>query len=478
LTSIKGSLGLIEAGAVGELPPELKTMVDIAFKNSERLVRLINDILDIEKIEAGKMEFRMEVHNLSALISSAIDTNAAFADQYGVTLELSEVVPQDRIYGDTDRLQQVFANLLSNAVKFSPKGGNVEIAVSRVNTGFRIAVHDDGPGIPDEYREQIFEKFSQVDSSDSRKKGGTGLGLNIARTIVETHKGKLYFESNPGEGTNFFVDLPEWRSDAAGTDFPERKAKGPKILVCEDEPDLAALLSFILRTGGYQPLVAHTAIEAKHMLTEHRFRAMTLDINLPDQDGISLFRELRGKPETRDLPIIVISAMPDEGVNRLNGDAIGLIDWLVKPIDQNKLALSLDKAMNFVGGMPSILHVEDDPDVRQVVSSVLDGMANVTPVSGVMEAAAALKKDHFDLVILDLGLPDGAGEDLLPLLRREDQTSIPVVVFSVDEISSVMAKRVSASLVKSRTTNETLLKTIRSTIDGYSPQRISEEILS
>lgn len=477
LTSIKGSLGLIEAGAVGELPPELKTMVDIAFKNSERLVRLINDILDIEKIEAGKMEFRMEVHNLSALISSAIDTNAAFADQYGVTLELSEVVPQDRIFGDTDRLQQVFANLLSNAVKFSPKGGNVEIAVSRVNTGFRIAVHDDGPGIPDEYREQIFEKFSQVDSSDSRKKGGTGLGLNIARTIVETHKGKLYFESNPGKGTVFFVDLPEWRSDAAGTDFPERKAKGPKILVCEDEPDIAALLSFILRTGGYQPMVAHTAADAKHLLTEHRFRAMTLDIDLPDQDGISLFRELRGKPESRDLPIIVISAMPDEGVNRLNGDAIGLIDWLVKPIDQNKLALSLDKAMNFVEGMPSILHVEDDPDVRQVVSSVLDGMANVTPVSGVMDAAAALKKDHFDLVILDLGLPDGAGEDLLPLLRRKDQTSIPVVVFSVDEISSVMAKRVSASLVKSRATNETLLKTIRSTIDGYSPRRISEEIL-
>lgn len=472
LTSIKGALGLIEAGTVGELPPELKSMVDIAYKNSERLVRLINDILDIEKIEAGKMDFRMEAHNLSALISSAIDANTAFADQYEVELELTEVVPQDRIYGDADRLQQVFANLFSNAVKFSPKGSRVEISVSRISAGFKVAVRDRGHGIDDEFREQVFEKFSQVDATDSRQKGGTGLGLNIARSIVETHGGKLYFEDNPGGGTVFMVELPAWREQAQQPKAVGKNQAGPKILVCEDDPDIAALISFMLRTGGYQPVVSKNAEQVKTLLAEQKFQAMTLDIKLPGQDGISLFRELRSNPETRDLPIIIISATPSDEAEQLNGDAIGLVDWLVKPIDRDRLLRSLELTKQVATGSLNVLHIEDDPDLCRVVSTLLKGIAKVTSVHRLADAMVALEESQFDLVILDLNLPDGVGEDILPLLRRKDQTSIPVVVFSAEEVSDVLLERVAAALVKSKSTNENLLQTVRSTIHAYSNNQL------
>jgi PAS domain S-box-containing protein len=476
LTSIKGSLGLIRAGAVGDLPEQVGTMVEIAYSNSERLVRLINDILDIEKIEAGKVEFRMEVQNLSALVSGAIEANAAYAAQFGVSLELTGTVPGDRIFGDAGRLQQVFTNLISNAAKFSPEGGEVRISVTRVGANIRVAVHDDGPGIPREHRDDIFGKFFQADASDSRQKGGTGLGLNIAKTIIDMHRGEIFFECEPDAGTTFYVDLPAWHDKRLGGRAVPRKATGPKILVCEDEPDIAALLSFILRRGGYQPTVVHSAAEAKERLASDQFRAMTLDIKLPDQDGFSLLREIRARPETRDLPIIVVSALPSEDADKLNGDAFGLVDWLEKPIDKQRLADALDAATRFAGRHPRILHVEDDPDIREIVSMLLKGVADVIPAGSFSDAETALKRDEFDLVILDLGLPDRPGEDLLPLLKRRDRTVIPTVIFSVDEVSGALAERVWASLVKSRTTNEVLLQTIGSAIESASHRGEVEEV--
>jgi CheY-like chemotaxis protein len=321
------------------------------------------------------MEFLMEVQNLSAFVSGAIETNAAFAEQFGVSLELTGAVLRDRIFGDTGRLQQVFTNLISNAAKFSPEGGTVKISVTRVGANFRVAVHDDGPGIPEENRHDIFNKFIQADASDSRQKGGTGLGLNIAKTIVHLHRGEIFFDCLPEQGTTFYVDLPAWDKQTVEGDVVPRKASGPKILVCEDEPDIAAVLSFILCKGGYQPTVAQTAAEAKHYLERDQFRAMTLDINLPDQDGFSLFREIHARPETRNLPIIMISARPSEDAEKMDWEAYGLVDWLEKPIDNQKLADALDLATKFPDRRPCILHTEDDPDVRKIISTLLDGIA-------------------------------------------------------------------------------------------------------
>ncbi len=210
LTSIHGSLGLIIGGAAGELPAQAKGLLDIAYNNSDRLVRLINDILDIEKIESGKMEFHFAPLKLMPLVEEAIEDNRAYAEQFGVKFVLENTLPDVKVNADSDRLIQVFTNLLSNATKFSPSNGTVEISVSRHNKIIRVSITDRGPGIPEEFRSRIFQKFAQADSSDTRQKGGTGLGLSITKAIVEKHDGQIGFETETNVGTTFYFDLPEW----------------------------------------------------------------------------------------------------------------------------------------------------------------------------------------------------------------------------------------------------------------------------
>ena len=214
LTSIKGALGIVRAKTRGTLAPEMAQMLDIAYKNCDRLMLLINDILDIEKIEAGKMEFRMALLDLVPLVSAAITANQSYADQFGVKIMLADAPEQAWVSGDEGRLMQVLANLMSNAAKFSPPNGSVEIAIERRQGSFRVSVSDHGPGIPEAQRDRMFQKFSQVDGSDRRKVGGTGLGLSIVRAIVEHHGGAADYVSEVGKGTTFFIDLPEARPEA------------------------------------------------------------------------------------------------------------------------------------------------------------------------------------------------------------------------------------------------------------------------
>lgn len=222
LTSISGALGLLAGGALGVLPEQAKQMVEIAHKNSQRLGLLINDLLDMEKLMAGKLRFDMQAQPLMPLIESAIRDNQGYADQNGVRLLLAHGAGAGagagadsgagagavRVEVDAQRLQQVLANLLSNAAKFSPAGSEVRVTVARVESAVRVSVIDRGPGIPAEFRDRIFEKFSQADASDSRQKGGSGLGLAISRELLECMGGRIGFESTPGEGATFYFDLP------------------------------------------------------------------------------------------------------------------------------------------------------------------------------------------------------------------------------------------------------------------------------
>jgi PAS domain S-box-containing protein len=211
LTSIRGSLGLIAGGVVGELPEKARVLVGIAAKNSDRLMRLINDILDVEKIESGQMGFRFIPQELMPLVEQALESNRAYGEQFNVGLRLLEASSGVRVRMDADRMQQVLANLLSNAAKFSPRGGTVEVRVKRRDeAGVQVAVTDHGKGIPLELQDRVFEKFFQADASSTRQKGGTGLGLSISRAIVERHGGQMGFITAPGEGTTFWFDLPEW----------------------------------------------------------------------------------------------------------------------------------------------------------------------------------------------------------------------------------------------------------------------------
>nr|WP_154382538.1 sensor histidine kinase [Pseudoduganella rivuli] len=212
MTSIRASLSMLASGVAGDLPDDTKQLIDIAHASCERLVRLVNDVLDIEKMESGKMEFDFQPQALLPLARTAIDDVQGSAAHAGVTLALEEGPDAAAACAqvDHDRLIQVVVNLLSNAVKFSPPGGRVTVTVERLADGGDwavIRVADQGPGIPDAFRDRIFQKFAQADSTDTRQKGGTGLGLSICKSIVERHGGAIAFTSEAGRGTEFTVRL-------------------------------------------------------------------------------------------------------------------------------------------------------------------------------------------------------------------------------------------------------------------------------
>lgn len=221
MTSIAGSLGLLAHSAAGQLPEAAARLLDIAHENCKRLVRLINDILDIQKLEAGRVEFTLEKLEVRSLIERTVETMRGFADGYDVRVRLDESAATAEVNADSDRLVQVVTNLLSNAVKFSPPQREVLIGVERRGGNVVVSVRDHGDGIPDEFKPQVFQKFAQADGTDARLKGGTGLGLNIVKQIVIQLGGQVSFEDAAGGGTTFFVEMPEW--DEARDAKPERR---------------------------------------------------------------------------------------------------------------------------------------------------------------------------------------------------------------------------------------------------------------
>lgn len=464
LTSIKGSLGLIKSGAVGDLPATLKPMFDIAYNNSDRVIRLINDILDIEKISSGKMDFMMESINLKILLEQAIEANKGYGVEYQVRYVITQSHDNAFIKGDPHRLMQVMANLMSNAAKFSPQHTTVDMALTAFENGFRISVSDRGPGISEDFQSRLFERFVQADSSDTRQKGGSGLGLSICKAIVESHGGAIGLHTELGVGSTFYVDFPALQPIECITNDTVNKTPY-RILICEDDPDILTLLEFMLQQDGFITDSARNAEQAKKLLEQHNYDAMTLDLALPDQNGISLIKELRGSLATRDLPIIVVSALANETMNELHGNAIGVVDWLNKPISHERLSESLRRAVRISAGTDAIiLHIEDDPDIIKVVSTVIGDIAKVISATTLTEAKRRLAEENYDLIILDLALPDGDGEQIIPFMNITGKKNTPVIIFSAKEISGNTVEGIKAMLVKSRTTNEALRETIRASI--------------
>jgi signal transduction histidine kinase len=209
LTSIHGSLGLVSEGRAGVLPPKASQLVEIAYRNSQRLVRLATDLLDLQKIESGSLAFNVHSHALTPLLEASVEANQPYGSRFEVALVLGDVPRDACVLVDADRIMQVLTNLLSNAAKFSPPHGKVTLGAEDRGADVRISVSDCGPGIPRDFRDRIFQRFAQADSSTTRQREGTGLGLSISKAIVEHLGGRIGFETQEGVGTTFFIDLPQ-----------------------------------------------------------------------------------------------------------------------------------------------------------------------------------------------------------------------------------------------------------------------------
>lgn len=470
LTSIRGSLGLVMGGAAGEVPDAIKEMLKIAENNTQRLLLLINDILDTQKIESGSMSFRYARAEVMPLIEQVINDNSAYASQHFVKLKIINRVDDAYVYIDRDRIIQVLNNLLSNAAKFSPRGESIEVSVASHNGYIRLSVTDHGIGIPDDFKDKVFEKFTQSDSSDTRSKGGTGLGMSISKVIVEKHGGEINFVSKEGIGTTFYIELPEYAGQNESTQLDigteNMPAHGSCVLIVEDDHDIAALLQRLMVEAGIRSDIAYDTEEARALLAKnhHLYKVVSLDIRLPGESGISFMNWMRNQPEFSDLPVVVVSVDANETKREINGGAVGVIDWINKPIDETRLihAIRLAHKQN---GLAKVLHVEDDYDVQKIVLMMLRDEAEIVQTRTLEDSRKALATQLFDMVLLDIGLPDGSGLDLLEDINKLSPAP-QVVIFSAQDVSQQYIRQVAAVLSKSKTSNQELLETIKQFVDA------------
>jgi signal transduction histidine kinase len=351
LTAISGALGILVNGLAGTLPDSSARMIQIAHNNSQRLIHLVNDLLDMEKLVAGKMHFDIQQQMLLPLIRQSIESNAAFAQQYGVTYKLlpgSDV----KVSVDHQRLLQVLANYLSNAAKFSPLNDVVTIQLDIHFGSVRVTVTDKGPGVPDNFRSRLFQKFSQADSSDTRQKGGTGLGLAICKEIIERMGGAVGVESTPGKGASFYFDLPceDTTQKIPSTRLDPQKIK-PHLLVVEDDAETAEVLVTALSAQKYDVDCATTGQSALEHLQLRDYDLVTLDLQLPDMNGIAIVEHIRQQEShqrtgAKKLPIIIITGAIDEGKKSqppLHSSSD--IFWLQKPLISGQLEQIIARAL-------------------------------------------------------------------------------------------------------------------------------------
>jgi PAS domain S-box-containing protein len=325
LTSISGSLGLLQSGALGALPDKAAAMVQIAYKNSGRLVRLINDILDVGKLEADQLALQMVSVPLAELLRQSVEANASYAEKYGVRFLLDAASVGDRVMVDPDRLMQVVTNLLSNAAKFSPPSADVRIRLRPGPTAIRIEVEDSGPGIPEAFKGRIFEKFAQADASTTRRFEGSGLGLSIARKLIEAMGGTIGFSTVVGQGTIFYLNLPRMNGVpmaledtqlsestaqrpalAQGSAMVVRTDTGlPRLLYVEDDEDLISVIRATL-AGRADIVPARGLREAERLLRAERFELVILDQTLPDGNGFTLLDRIPPLVG-QSVPIVILS---------------------------------------------------------------------------------------------------------------------------------------------------------------------------
>ena len=503
---------LLSDNKPGNLSTEQVKYAQTIYAAGSDLLTLINDILDLAKIEAGQATMDVEQVPIAPTLQRLLEPLRPMALEKGLALELDieQAVPAT-MHTDPKRLGQVLKNLLSNALKFTERG-TVTMRVSRVSgpghERLAFAVHDTGIGVPAEQQDLIFEAFRQADGSTHRKYGGTGLGLSISRDLAELLGGKLTVTSTPGQGSVFTLEVPvrlESQQPAAGargaaasfrppafweapaqrapgaparavaargpaTEAPAAEAPasdGPEpdrsILVIEDDERFAGILSDLAREMGFGCLLAHTATDGLDLAVRKRPNAIVLDVNLPDFSGLGVLDQLKRNPQTRHIPVHVVS-VADYAQEAMGRGAVG---YALKPVKREELVEALRRLeAKFTQHVRRVLVVEDDDRQRESVRQLLArNDVEIVPAATAEAALDLLRENTFDCVVMDLNLPDMSGYELLEQMAEQDSVSFPPVI-------------VYTGRALSRDEEQHLRRFSKSIIikDARSPERLLDEV--
>ncbi|MGA2807544.1 MAG: PAS domain S-box protein [Terracidiphilus sp.] len=433
LTSIRGALGLLSSGILGQVNDKAANLLRIALNNSDRLVRLINDILDLERIQSGREPLAFRPVQLAEIVRQAIDGMQPMAEAAGV--QLIHDTTQVEVAADPDRLLQVVTNLLSNAVKFSPADSTVSVMLHPGVKGVTLSVIDHGRGIPADKLEAIFGRFQQVDASDSRQKGGSGLGLAICRTIVLQHSGRIWAERNPVRGSTFRAFLPyQPATVAAPQDKFENEPGHGTLLLADSHADTRPVIAAKLSRHGYRVVEADT-VESTLAAAHEGVKVILLDTSLDGMNGWKILPLLRRlDPEART-PVVLLSVESLQNPVDLPVDAEG---WVTRPLEEDVLLGEVARVLCGPGEKARILIVEDDVDLAHVIGNVFShDSVEVRLVHTRQSALDACFAFQPHLLVLDIGLPDGDGFNVVDWLREhEGLASLPLVVYSGRELSS------------------------------------------
>ncbi|MBL7208730.1 MAG: PAS domain S-box protein [Dehalococcoidia bacterium] len=429
LTSIKGYVDLVVDGEAGEITEMQRNFLGIVQSNTDRLVGLINDLLDISRIESGRLELNITTVPLDQVIREVAVSLHNQIEEKKLSLELAPPQGPIQVRGDRARITQVLTNLLSNAYKFTPEGGKINVSAKVTDSQVQVDVADTGTGISAQDRKKLFTRFFRVDSSTTRDIGGTGLGLTIAKSIVEMHGGKIWVESEIGKGSTFSFTLPAVASVESPRVHPDTLpgTGHKKILVVDDEPDVAQLVRVYLKKSGYEVIVSTSGREALDKARQERPDLITLDVLLPDMDGFTVLERLKAEPDTASIPVLVLTIVED----RDKAIRLGAVEYLTKPIDEARL-LDCVRQILPKTAKKKILIADDDPDFLHFLDATLrqKGYETILCSDGAT-AVVQLSKERPALLLLDIKMPEVDGYGVLQILKRSKETcDVPVIVMT------------------------------------------------
>ena len=472
LNAIIGFSEILRDEILGTLNDEQKELVLDVRTSGNHLLAMINDILDLSKIEAGRMDLQLEYFSVQEAVTEVNTIITALANKKWIqlVLELSQDVT---IEADKLKFKQILYNLLSNAIKFTDEGGTVITKLEVSSSALLGSVTDTGVGISPQDREKLFQPFTQLDASSTRAHGGTGLGLALTNRLIQLHGGKIWVDSEINRGSTFSFTFPLHQQteqiDVTAPDTSMSETAGSlddnrTILVAEDNEQAAQLLGIYLTEAGYHVEYAKDGVEAIEKASEIRPFAITLDILLPKKDGWQVLREMKTKPNLQSIPVIIVSVTEE----RQLAFGLGAVDHLVKPIDKETLLASLQSLkLPSRDGSPRILVVDDDPQTVRLLSTVLtsDGY-EVLKVYGGSEAIETAISQSPDLIILDMMMPQVDGFQVIQRLTGDSRTcDIPIVICTAldltDEDRDRLNGQIQSIIRKTGNVKEELLAAIK-----------------